>query len=157
MKKLTTCLWFDNQAEDALTFYRSVFPRAKVGRILRYSKAGPGHEGSVLTATLEIDNMEFTLLNGGPHFRFNEAVSFVINCESQQAVDYYWDRLLEGGEPQQCGWLKDKFGVSWQVVPVALIEMLDDPDPDKSRRVTEAMLRMVKLDLGVLQQAYSAA
>lgn len=155
MKKLSACLWFDNQAEDALTFYRSVFPQARVGRILRYGKAGPGPEGSVLTASLEIDNMEFTLLNGGPHFSFNEAVSFVINCESQAEVDNYWNKLLEGGEAQQCGWLKDKFGVSWQVVPVALIDMISDPDAEKSRRVTEAMMKMVKLDLDVLQRAHS--
>lgn len=156
MTKLTTCLWFDNQAEDALTFYRSVFPHAKPGKILRYGKSGPGPEGTVLTANLEIDNMEFTLLNGGPHFTFNEAVSFVINCESQQEVDSYWNKLLEGGEAQQCGWLKDKFGVSWQVVPVQLLDMLGDADTDKSRRVTEAMMKMVKLDLEVLQRAYNS-
>lgn len=156
MKKLSVCLWFDDQAEAALAFYRSVFPQAKVGRILRYSKAGPGRDASLLTVALEINNTEVILLNGGPHFRFSEAVSLIINCESQQEVDYYWDKLLEGGEPQQCGWLKDKFGVSWQVVPLRLTEMLDDPDPDKSRRVTEAMLPMVKLDLEALQRAYTS-
>ena len=155
MKKLSACLWFDNQAEDALTFYRSVFPHATVGTILRYTEAGPGRQGSVLTASLEIDNMSFTLLNGGPHFTFNEAVSFVINCESQEEVDGYWNKLLEGGQAQQCGWLKDKFGVSWQVIPVQLLEMMSDPDPDKARRVTQAMMQMVKLDLNVLQRAYT--
>lgn len=155
MQKITPFLWFDSQAEEAVRFYTSVFRNSKLGELTRYGKAGPGPEGSVMTASFELEGMEFTALNGGPHFQFNEAISFVVNCENQEEVDEYWDKLAEGGTVQQCGWLKDKYGVAWQIVPVALMEMLSDPDPQKTRRVTEAMLQMVKLDIDTLRHAYS--
>lgn len=154
MQKITPFLWFDNQAEQAANFYTSVFQNSKLGQISRYGEAGPGPEGSVMTIGFELEGIEFTALNGGPLFQFNESVSFVINCESQEEVDHYWDRLSEDGAVQQCGWLKDKYGVSWQVVPTRLVEMLGDPDAEKRRGVTEAMLQMIKLDLGALERAF---
>ncbi|MGQ9426577.1 VOC family protein [Gilvimarinus sp. F26214L] len=157
MQKITPFLWFDNQAEEAVEFYTSVFRDAKIGTIARYGKEGPGPEGSVMTASFEIEGMEFTALNGGPLFRFNESISFVINCADQDEVDYYWERLLEGGEAQQCGWLKDRFGVSWQVVPTELMDLLNNSDPATKGRVVSAMLKMIKLDLPALRQAAEPA
>lgn len=154
-QKITPMLWYDNQAEEAMNFYTSVFKNSKVLGIMRWGKTGPGKEGSVLTASFELEGQAFTALNGGPEFKFNEAVSFVVNCESQEEVDYFWDKLREGGgQESQCGWLKDKFGVSWQVTPVALPQMLTDPDREKSDRVMMAMMQMKKLDLPALQKAY---
>lgn len=160
IQRITPFLWFDNQAEEAAAFYTSIFDNSGVTRTTRYSEesaeASGQSEGSVMTVAFRLDGQEFVALNGGPHFQFSGAVSFVVNCESQKEVDHYWDRLSEGGDPdaQQCGWLKDKFGVSWQVVPAALGELLSDPDPEASRRVMQALLRMKKIDLGVLTQAY---
>lgn len=155
MQKITPFLWFDNQAEEAMRFYVSIFRNSKAGRILRYGDAGPGPKGSVMIASFELDGQQFTALNGGPHFKFTEAVSFVVHCETQAEVDDYWDKLSAGGATQQCGWLKDKFGLSWQIVPTALIELINDPDPEKSRRVTEAMLQMTKIDIATLRRAYA--
>ena len=154
MQKITPFLWFDGNAEEAMNFYTSIFRNAKVGSISRYGEAGPGPAGSVLTASFELEGLQFTALNGGPHFKFNEAISFHVACESQDEVDYFWDRLGAGGQIQQCGWLKDKFGVSWQIVPRALGKMLADKDPAKAKRVTEAMMKMQKLDIARLQAAY---
>jgi predicted 3-demethylubiquinone-9 3-methyltransferase (glyoxalase superfamily) len=154
MQKIHPCLWFDNQAEQAMNFYVSVFRNAKVGKVLRHGDAGPGEKGSVLTCTFEIEGQQFTALNGGPHFKINEAISFVVDCKSQQEVDELWDKLTaDGGQPSHCAWLKDKFGVSWQIVPTVLMELLNDPDPQKSKRVMEAMLKMSKIDIAKLQQA----
>lgn len=153
-QKITPFFWFDKEAEEAVDFYTSVFKQSKVNQILRYGKSGPGPEGSVMTASFELEGMGFTALNGGPHYKINQAISFVVNCESQEEVDYYWDRLSDGGEIQQCGWLTDKFGVTWQVVPVVLPEMLSDPDPRKTERVINAMMQMIKLDIATLRRAY---
>lgn len=158
MQKLTTFLWFDGQAEQAAAFYLSVFPKAKAGKVLRWGDVGPGPKGSVLTADFEIDGQQFSCLNGGPEYRFTPAVSFMIPCETQQEVDDYWNKLLAGGgQPSACGWLTDRFGVSWQVTPVGLQEMLMDKDPAKANRVMEAMMKMVKLDLPTLKKAYDAS
>jgi predicted 3-demethylubiquinone-9 3-methyltransferase (glyoxalase superfamily) len=154
MQKITPFLWFDNQAEEAVKFYTSIFKNSKVGKIARYGDAGPRPKGSVMTISFELDGTEFTALNGGPVFKFNEAISFVVDCTSQQEVDELWAKLTEGGEEGQCGWLKDKFGVSWQIVPRILIELMNDPDPEKARRVTEALLRMKKIEIKPLQEAY---
>jgi predicted 3-demethylubiquinone-9 3-methyltransferase (glyoxalase superfamily) len=156
MQKISPFLWFDNQAEEAMNFYVSIFKNSKVGNVTRYGEAGPGPKGSVMTASFELEGQHFTALNGGPHFKFTEAVSFVVSCETQEEVDELWERLGEGGQTQQCGWLKDKFGLSWQIVPTVLIELINDPDPAKSRRVTEAMLKMTKIDIAQLWQAYEA-
>jgi predicted 3-demethylubiquinone-9 3-methyltransferase (glyoxalase superfamily) len=154
MPKISPSLWFDNQAEEAANFYISVFPNSKLGKISRHTDAGPSPEGSVLTVDFELDGTGFNAINGGPHFTFSEAISFVIDCKDQAEVDYYWDHLLSGGGSQsQCGWLKDRFGVSWQVVPVALIELLSSPDKAKAKRVMDAMLQMVKLDVAKLEAA----
>lgn len=155
MQKITPFLWFDNQAEEAMRFYTSVFKNSKAGKITRYGDAGPGPKGSVMIASFEIEGQQFTALNGGPQFKFSEAVSFVVNCETQQEVDELWDRLGEGGQTQQCGWLKDRFGLSWQIVPSALPELMSDPDPERVRRVTEAMLQMTKIDIAKLRQAHA--
>ena len=152
--RITPMLWFDNQAEEAAKFYTSIFRNSKIKDISRYGDIGPGPKGTVMVVSFEIDGQPFTALNGGPQFKFTEAVSFVVNCEGQEEVDYYWDRLVEGGAPQQCGWLKDRFGLSWQVVPTAAIEMLSDPDPVMSQRVMQAVMKMVKLDIGQLRKAY---
>jgi predicted 3-demethylubiquinone-9 3-methyltransferase (glyoxalase superfamily) len=154
MPRISPFLWFDNQAEEAVNFYTSVFRNSKVGRVMRYGDAGPGPSGSVMTASFEIEGQQFVALNGGPMFRFTEAVSFVVNCETQAEVDHYWDKLVEGGTPQQCGWLKDRFGLSWQVVPTVLVDMMGDQDAAKSGRVAEAMMKMVKMDIPTLQRAY---
>ena len=155
-QRITPCLWFDGQAEEAANFYVSIFRNSKITAISRYGDAGPGPKGSVMVVGFELDGQAFTGLNGGPMFKFNEAISMVVNCETQEEVDRYWDRLLEGGEPSQCGWLKDRFGISWQIVPTALLEMVQDKDPARSQRVMAAMLKMRKLDIAGLKQAYGA-
>lgn len=154
MQKITPFLWFDDKAEEAMNFYVSVFKNSKRGRISRYGDAGPGPKGAVMVATFQLDGQEFMALNGGPHFKFTEAISLLVNCETQDEVDAMWEKLSEGGEKGQCGWLKDKYGVSWQVVPTVLGEMMSDPDPEKSKRVMTAMLQMRKLDIKALKQAY---
>jgi predicted 3-demethylubiquinone-9 3-methyltransferase (glyoxalase superfamily) len=150
---ITPFLWFDNQAEEAANFYTSVFKNSTMGKVLRYGDAGPGPKGSVLTASFQLDGQEFIALNGGPQFKFTEAVSFVINCTNQEEVDYYWNKLTEGGQESQCGWLKDKFGLSWQVVPVQLNQLLSDPNPGKAARAMQAMLQMKKIDIQKLEEA----
>jgi predicted 3-demethylubiquinone-9 3-methyltransferase (glyoxalase superfamily) len=137
MQKITPFLWFDNQAEEAMNFYTSIFKNSKVGNVTRYGEAGPGPKGSVMTATFELEGQEFMVLNGGPQYKFTEAVSFFVNCNSQEEVDTLWEKLSEGGEEGPCGWLKDKFGLSWQIIPTALGQMLNDPDPEKAQRVMQ--------------------
>jgi predicted 3-demethylubiquinone-9 3-methyltransferase (glyoxalase superfamily) len=154
MGKITPFLWFNGQAEDAARFYTGVFKNSKITGLNRYGDAGPGPKGTVMIATFELDGQPFIALNGGPQFQFTEAISFVVNCETQTEVDDLWTRLSDGGGQGQCGWLKDKFGMSWQIVPVVLGRMLSDPDPAKSQRVMTAMLQMRKLDIGRLQEAY---
>ena len=160
MQKIIPCLWFDDQAEEAAHFYVSIFKNSRIGRITHYGKEGfelhGRPEGSVMTVEFELDGQVFTALNGGPVFEFNEAVSFQVDCESQEEVDYYWDKLSEGGDEgaKQCGWLKDKYGVSWQIVPTVLAGLLSGHDPEKSERVMKALLQMKKLDIQSLQQAY---
>jgi len=151
--KLVTCLWFDTQGEDAAKFYTSVFPNSKLGKISRYGSAGPRDEGTVMTVAFELMGQEFVALNGGPEFTFSAAISFQVLCETQEEVDRYWETLSEGGEQGPCGWLKDKFGLSWQVVPTALPRLLEQPDPEKSQRVMQAMLGMRKLVIEELEQA----
>ncbi|MDT7776651.1 MAG: hypothetical protein QOC67_5575 [Pseudonocardiales bacterium] len=151
---ITTCLWFDNQAEEAANYYLGIFKDSTLGSIVRYTEAGPGPAGSVLTVEFELNGQKFVGVNGGPMFTFSEAISFQIRCADQGEVDYYWSRLTEGGEEVQCGWLKDRYGVSWQVVPAALVEMVSDPDPVKAARTTEAMFTMTKLDIAALRSAY---
>ena len=155
MQKISPFLWFDNQAEEAMNFYVSIFKNSKVGDVTRYGDAGPGPKGSIVTASFELEGQQFTALNGGPQFKFTEAISFVVDCKSQEEVDYFWDKLSEGGQIQQCGWLKDKFGLSWQIIPSVLMELMGDPDPEKSRRVTEAMLQMTKIDIPALRKAHA--
>ncbi|MET9503867.1 VOC family protein [Streptomyces sp. NPDC006259] len=151
----TTCLWFDGQAEEAAHHYATIFKNSSVGAVARYTEAGPGPAGSVITVEFTANGQKFVGLNGGPQFTFNEAISFQIDCADQDEVDYYWDRLIEGGgQPGPCGWLKDKYGVSWQVVPTEMIQMLTAPDQEKAGRATKAMLAMGKLDLAALRRAY---
>jgi predicted 3-demethylubiquinone-9 3-methyltransferase (glyoxalase superfamily) len=155
MKKVYPMLWFDSQAEEAANHYVSIFPNSKINEITRYSSAGPLPEGTVLTVDYELDGQRFVALNGGPEFHFSEAISFVVECGSQAEVDTMWDKLIDGGEPAPCGWLKDRYGLSWQVVPTALLEMQSDPDPAKAQRVTEAMLKVFgKFDIEALRRAY---
>lgn len=154
MQKISPCLWFDGKAEEATNFYCSVFKNSKVVNTMRYGDAGPGPKGSVLAVTFELEGQEFMALNGGPQFHFTPAISLFVKCQTQQEVDALWDKLLEGGQAQQCGWLTDKYGVSWQIVPTVLGEMLQDPDPQKSKRVMEAMMGMVRLDIERLKRAY---
>jgi len=154
MQKITPFLWFDGQAEKAMNFYTSIFKTSKAGTITRYGEAGPGPKGSVLTASFELEGLEFTALNGGPHFKFNEAISFHVSCESQEEVDYFWSKLSEGGQTNRCGWLKDRYGVSWQIVPSVLPKLLQDKNAGKSNSVMQAMLQMDKLDIKRLKQAY---
>jgi predicted 3-demethylubiquinone-9 3-methyltransferase (glyoxalase superfamily) len=156
VQKLTPCLWFDTEGEDAATFYTSVFPNSKILEITRYGSAGPRAEGMVMTVSFELDGQGFIALNGGPDFTFTEAVSFEVNCESQEEVDSYWSTLAEGGEEGPCGWLKDKFGVSWQIVPKRLVELLTDPDQEKAQRVMAAMLKMRKIEIDELERAAAA-
>jgi predicted 3-demethylubiquinone-9 3-methyltransferase (glyoxalase superfamily) len=153
-QKITPFLWFDNEAEEAMNFYTSVFKDSEVGSVSRYGKEFPEREGSVLVANFKLYGLEFAALNGGPEFKFTEAVSFQIDCEDQDEVDYYWRKLTEGGEESQCGWLKDKFGLSWQVVPSILSKLLGDPDPAKAGRVMQAMLQMRKIEIPKLLEAY---
>ena len=153
MQKLTPCLWFDTEGEDAANFYTSVFPNSKIREIARYGSAGPRDEGTVMTVSFELDGQEFVALNGGPGFTFNEAVSFQVSCKDQEEVDAYWSKLSEGGEEGPCGWLKDKFGLSWQIVPTALPELLGDPDAEKAQRVMAAMLKMGKIEIAELEEA----
>lgn len=160
MQKITPCLWFDTQAEEAANFYTSIFKNSKIGKITRYGKEGyeiHGREaGTVMTVDFEIEGQKFTALNGGPVFKFNEAISFVVHCETQKEVDYYWEKLSAGGDEkaQQCGWLKDKYGVSWQIVPEVLSELVGDPNSERSQRAMKAMLQMKKIDIKTLKQAY---
>ena len=153
MQKITPFLWFDNNAEEAINFYTSVFKDSKVGRISRYDKSFPEKEGAVMTATFYLFGQEFMVLNGGPLFTFTEAISLFVHCEDQQEVDYYWEALSAGGKESRCGWLKDKFGLSWQIIPNALGQMLADKDPAKAQRVMEAMLKMTKIDITALERA----
>lgn len=157
MPKITPCLWFDTQGEDAANFYVSIFPNSQVVSVARYGEAGPRPAGSVMIVEFELEGQPYTALNGGPEFTFSEAVSLQIDCADQDEVDYYWSKLGEGGEEGPCGWLKDKFGLSWQVVPRVLTELANDPDPAKSQAVMKAMFDMKKLIVSDLQAAYDAA
>jgi len=157
MQKITPFLWFDNNAEEAANFYVSVFKNSKVLNIARYGEVGPGPKGTVMTVEFELDGQEFVALNGGPRFKFTEAVSFVVNCDTQEEVDYYWERLSEGGEKSRCGWLRDKFGLGWQVTPTILGKLLADKDQEKANRVMQTMLKMDKLDIEPLQRAYEGS
>ncbi len=160
MQKITPFLWFAHQAEEAVTFYTSIFKNSKIGRILRYSeeaaKASGQPPGSVLTIEFEIEGQKFVALNGGPQFKFNESISFVVNCKTQEEVDYFWEKLTAGGgQESECGWLKDKFGLSWQITPIVLIDMLNDKDPKKAERVMKAMMQMQKIEINKLKAAYA--
>jgi predicted 3-demethylubiquinone-9 3-methyltransferase (glyoxalase superfamily) len=157
MQKITTYLWFDNQAEEAANFYVSIFDDSRIVDVTRYGAAGPGPEGSAMVVTFQLEGQDFIALNGGPQFRFTEAISLYVSCETQAEVDELWRRLTEGGEESQCGWLKDRYGLSWQIIPTALPELLGDPDPVRSQRVMAAMLGMKKIDIAGLRQAYDGA
>lgn len=157
MPKITPMLWFDNNAEDAAQFYTSIFKNSKILQVSRYGDAGPGPKGQAMVVRFQLEGQEFLALNGGPQYKFTEAISFVVNCETQEEVDYYWDRLSAGGKEVQCGWLRDRFGLSWQVTPTILPRLLQDPDPAKSQRVMRAMLGMVKLDIAALRRAHDQA
>jgi predicted 3-demethylubiquinone-9 3-methyltransferase (glyoxalase superfamily) len=152
---LTICLWFDGQAEEAANYYTSIFRNSKLGKVGRFTEAGPGPAGSVLAVAFELNGQKFVALNGGPEFTFNESISFQVHCRDQDEVDYYWDKLSAGGHEVACGWLKDRYGVSWQVIPSVLTDMIDDPDQEKARRATEAMLSMKKFDIAALEKAYA--
>ena len=154
MQRITPFLWFDGNAEEAMNFYVSVFKNSHIVSVTRCGEGVPGPKGTVLSAVFQLDGQEFMALNGGPQFKFTEAISLFVNCETQQEIDEMWQKLSEGGEKQRCGWLKDKFGLSWQIVPPVLFNMLQDEDPEKSRRVVEAMLKMDKIDIASLKQAY---
>lgn len=157
-QKITPFLWFDQNAEEAANFYTSIFKNSKILGVTRYGDAGPGPKGSVMTVAFELEGQQFTALNGGPHFKFTEAISLVVHCETQKEVDEYWNKLtVGGGQESQCGWLKDKYGLSWQIVPDALMRLLQDSDPEKSKRVMEAMLQMKKIDIAGLESAYAHA
>jgi predicted 3-demethylubiquinone-9 3-methyltransferase (glyoxalase superfamily) len=154
-KAFITCLWFDTEGEAAANYYTSIFKDGKIGRVSRYTEAGPRPAGSVQTVEFELNGQKFLALNGGPLYTFNEAVSVMVPCQNQAEVDYYWTRLTEGGSEVACGWLRDKYGLFWQIVPTALFDMLADPDPEKARRASEAMFTMKKLDIAALQRAYA--
>ena len=154
MQKITPFLWFDGNAEEAMNFYVSLFKNSKVGKVTRYGDAGPGPKGSVMSATFQLEGQDFYALNGGPQFKFTPAISFFVNCEAQEEVDELWEKLSAGGRKDRCGWLQDRFGVSWQIIPNVLGKLLGDPDPEKSKRVMMAMLQMDKLDIKRLQEAY---
>ena len=154
-KSFITCLWFDTEAEEAATFYTSIFKDSKLGRVHRSTPAWPGPAGSVVLVEFELNGQKFSGLNGGPQDKFNEAVSIVVPCEDQAEVDYYWTSLTEGGQEVACGWLRDKYGLAWQIVPTVLFDMISDPDQDKAARATQAMLSMTKLDIAALEQAYA--
>lgn len=157
MQKLTPCLWFDTEGEEAATFYTSVFPNSKIVEVTRYGSAGPRAEGTVMTVSFELDGQRFTALNGGPDFKFNEAISFEVACKDQAEVDEFWSTLSEGGEQGPCGWLRDRYGVSWQIVPTRLNELIADPDQEKAQRVMAAMLKMGKIEIDELERAAAAA
>jgi predicted 3-demethylubiquinone-9 3-methyltransferase (glyoxalase superfamily) len=153
-QKIKTFLWFDDNAEEAMDFYVSIFKNSKILNVNRYTEAGPGAKGKVMVGSFQLEGQELIALNGGPHFKFTEAISLVVDCETQEEVDYYWEKLTaDGGAPSQCGWLKDKFGLSWQVVPTALPELLGDKDPEKAKRVTEALMQTSKIDIDALKRA----
>ena len=154
MQKITPFLWFDDKAEEAMNFYVSIFKNSKIVSITRYGEAGPGASGTVMTASFVLDGQEFIALNGGPQFTFSPAISFVVNCTTQNEVDELWAKLSAGGKEIQCGWLEDRYGLSWQIVPTALVEMVSDPEPVKANRVMQAMLKMVKIDIADLRHAY---
>ncbi len=157
MPKITPCLWFDTQGEEAANFYTSVFKNSRIINVARYGEAGPRPAGTVMTVNFELDGQEFVALNGGPEFTFNEAVSFQVNCATQDEVDYFWSNLSEGGQPGPCGWLKDRYGVSWQVVPTELDQLLTDPDPGRAQRAMKAMLQMSKIDIAAIGRAADTA
>jgi predicted 3-demethylubiquinone-9 3-methyltransferase (glyoxalase superfamily) len=157
VQKITPFLWFDGKAEEAMNFYVSIFKNSKIGSVTRYGAAGPGPKGSVMSATFHLDGQEFFALNGGPQFTFTPAISFFVNCGTQPEVDELWERLSEGGEKSRCGWLKDKYGLSWQIIPSVLSELLHDKDPAKSGRVMKAMMQMGKIDIASLRRAYEQA
>ena len=154
MQKITPFLWFNGQAEEAVNFYVSIFKNSKAGSIQRYGDAGPGPKGSVMSATFQLEGQDFYALNGGPQFSFTPAISFFVNCETQQEVDELWEKLSQGGEKGRCGWLKDKFGLSWQIIPSTLGRLLQGKDPEKSKRAMQAMMKMDKIDIAALQKAY---
>jgi predicted 3-demethylubiquinone-9 3-methyltransferase (glyoxalase superfamily) len=153
IQRITPFLWFDHQAEEAAAFYVAIFPNSKIEKVVRYGAAGPGPAGTAMTVAFQLDGQSFVALNGGPIFKFTEAISFVVNCQSQDEVDAYWEKLSAGGAEIECGWLKDKFGLCWQIVPTVLFELLSDLDPEKSQRVMKAMMTMKKLDIRALKQA----
>ena len=157
MQKVSPFLWFDSQAEEAAKFYVSIFSNSRILKIVRYGAAGPGPEGSVMTVAFQLDGQEITALNGGPHFHFSEAISFVVNCDSQAEIDRLWEKLSAGGSESRCGWLKDCYGLSWQVVPAGLPELLGDKDPARAQRAMQAMLKMKKLDMAALKRAHAGA
>jgi predicted 3-demethylubiquinone-9 3-methyltransferase (glyoxalase superfamily) len=157
VQNITPCLWFDTEGEDAANFYTSIFPNSKIAHIARYGSAGPRPEGTVMTVSFELDGQEFLALNGGPQFEFSEAISFQVSCQDQDEVDRYWKELSAGGEEGPCGWLKDKFGLSWQIVPTALPELLSNPDKEKAQRVMAAMLEMKKIEIDELERAAAVA
>ncbi|MGF6549873.1 VOC family protein [Paraburkholderia youngii] len=154
MQKIAPCLWFDGNAEEAAEFYTSVFPASRIATTLHSTDAGPGPAGEVVAVTFEIEGQEFMVLNGGPQYKFTPAISLMVHCDSQEEVDRYWSKLLDGGEPVACGWLRDRFGVSWQITPNVLLQMLRDPDRAKASRLMAQMMKMVKLDIAPLEQAY---
>ncbi|MCI0639367.1 MAG: VOC family protein [Gemmataceae bacterium] len=154
MQKITPFLWFDGKAEEAMNFYVSIFKNSKVGSVTRYGDAGPGPKGTVMSATFQLDGQEFFALNGGPHYTFTPAISFYVNCETQEEVDELWEKLSQGGEKSRCGWLKDKYGLSWQIIPSVLPKLLQDKDPEKSKRVMQAMMKMDKIDIQALKEAH---
>ena len=154
IQKITPFLWFDHQAEEAATFYTAIFKNSKIETVTRYGEAGPGPKGSVMTIAFELDGQKFVALNGGPHYQFTPAISFVVNCDAQDEVDHYWEKLTAGGKEIQCGWLVDKYGVSWQIVPNALVKMLRDKDAERAQRVMKAMFQMKKIDIAGLEAAY---
>lgn len=154
MQKITPFLWFDGKAEEAMNFYVSIFKNSKVGKVTRYGDSGPGPKGSVMTATFQLEGQEFMALNGGPHFKFSPAISFFVNCETQEEVDELWEKLSAGGKTNRCGWLDDKFGVSWQIIPTTLGKLMHDKDPKKASRVMQAMLQMTRIDIAGLKAAY---
>lgn len=154
MPKINPFLWFNNQAEEAANFYVSIFKNSRIVRVTRYGDAGPGPKGSVMTVDFQLDGQEFVALNGGPQFTFSPAISFVVNCQTQAEVDEFWQKLAAGGEEVECGWLTDKYGLSWQIVPTVLVDMLNDPDHVKSQRVLKAMMQMKKIDIATLKRAY---
>jgi predicted 3-demethylubiquinone-9 3-methyltransferase (glyoxalase superfamily) len=157
MQKITTYLWYDNQAEEAAVFYTTIFKNSRVLEVNRYGDGAPMPSGTAMTVRFELDGQEFIALNGGPHFRFNEAISLYVDCEDQAEVDYFWDHLVDGGEPSQCGWLKDRYGLSWQIIPRELQSLLFDPDPEKAQRATQAMFTMTKIDVDALRRAHAGS